>query len=76
MAAPTQTWGTWVAIIVALLTCAIAWGATSATVLRHSDEVVFLKQADVKITEILVQVDKSQALILQRLEALERRQPE
>ena len=75
MATPTQNWGTWVAVVAALLTCAVAWGAVSSTVLTHSEDIMTLKQTDARITEILTQLDKNQALILQRLESLERQQP-
>ena len=75
MATPTRSLGAWIPAIIAVIACAVAWGATSATVLKHSDEIVTLKQTDTKITEILMQLDKNQALILQRLEALERRTP-
>ena len=73
MAAQIRNWGAIITIGLALLACAVAWGATSATVMRHSEELVEMKQTDSAIADVLVKLDKNQALILQRLEALERR---
>lgn len=73
MAAQIRNWGAIITIGLALVACAVAWGATGATVTRLTDDVVCLKTTDAAIVKILTQLDKNQALILQRLEALERR---
>ena len=73
MAAQVRNWGAIITIGLALLACAVAWGSTGAKVLRHGEDIVYLNTTDAAIVEILTQLDKNQALILQRLEALERR---
>ena len=71
----SKNWGAIITVALALVACAVAWGATYTTVAQHSTEIVYLKTTDATITEILSRIDKNQALILQRLELLERRVP-
>ena len=73
MAAQIRNWGAIFTIALALIACAVAWGSTGSTVMQHSKDILCLEITDAAIAEVLIKLDKNQALILQRLEALERR---
>lgn len=64
------------ATALAVIACAVAWGSVSTTVNQNYDQICALQTNNALITEILTKLDKNQALILQRLEALEKRSEE
>lgn len=68
-----KNWSTIVTVVLAIIACAVAWGAAGATVAQHTKEITALKVNDAAIVETLSRIDKNQALITQRLEVLEKK---
>ena len=46
---------------------------TNQTVSQNKAEIKCLRDADLKMTEIIIKLDKVQALLTQRIESLEKR---